>query len=386
MFIAQAHSFVQQARLAVTLSWVAGYTNILTVLTCAQVTSHMSGISSELGRAVASGVWAKAGYAGLLLVVFVIGAALSAALIEYSRRKRWASIYVLPMAVEAGLLAAFALLVELRDAQVAVSQTWQGLWHEHTDMVLMTCLPAMAMGLQNATVTRLSSGAVRTTHMTGVLTDLGHDLVQVVFALRERGAGASVISTLRSEPSARHLALLASIFGSFALGAGLGALAHEHAARWAMIPPVLFLLWIIWQDTRAPIAAIEESSLDRADLGLPASLAVYHLRRQNRKVIHRLPDLQRWFERLPASKRVIVLDMSEASAIDDNAALELRAVVRQASVQGRSVVVAGLDAGHYAALLAAGAGDTLDASNICADLDLAIARGVMLADAFDGPR
>jgi len=33
MFVAQAHSFVQQARLAITLAWVAGYTNIIALLT-----------------------------------------------------------------------------------------------------------------------------------------------------------------------------------------------------------------------------------------------------------------------------------------------------------------------------------------------------------------
>lgn len=377
MLVSQAHSFARQSRLAITLAWVAGYTNIVALLICGVAVSHMTGTASQWGLDVVRGRWGLVAFTSFMLAAFVAGAALATLCIELGRRRSWASIYIWPMAIEALLLAAFAIGVELHVGSgrvgpaIAPEQAWV-LW-------TLCGLAAAAMGLQNATVTRLSSGAVRTTHMTGVLTDLGHDLVQVVFALRERGAGASVISTLRSEPSARHLALLASIFGSFALGAGLGALAHEHAARWAMIPPVLFLLWIIWQDTHAPIAAIEESSIDHADLGLPASMAVYHLRRQNRKVVHRLPDLQRWFERLPASKRVIVLDMSEASAIDDNAALELRAVVRQASVQGRSVVVAGLDAGHYAALLAAGAGDTLDASNICADLDLAIARGVMLA-------
>lgn len=374
MLVSQAHSFARQSRLAITLAWVAGYTNIVALLICGVAVSHMTGTASQWGLDVVRGRWGLVAFTSFMLAAFVAGAALATLCIELGRRRSWASIYIWPMAIEALLLAAFAIGVELHVESGKVGpaiETWV-LW-------TLCGLAAAAMGLQNATVTRLSSGAVRTTHMTGVLTDLGHDLVQVLFALRERGTGTGVIATLRAEPSARHLALLASIFGSFALGAGLGALAQEFAARWAMIPPVLFLLWIIWQDTHAPIAAIEESSLDRADLGLPASLAVYHLRRQNTKVIHRLPDLQRWFERLPTGKRVIVLDMSEASAIDDNAALELRAVVRQASVQGRSVVVAGLDAGHYAALLAAGAGDTLDASNICADLDLAIARGVMLA-------
>ena len=57
MLVSQAHSFVQQGRLAITLAWVAGYTNILTILTCGTVTSHISGTTSNLGRDVAERSW-----------------------------------------------------------------------------------------------------------------------------------------------------------------------------------------------------------------------------------------------------------------------------------------------------------------------------------------
>ena len=50
MLVSHAHSFRQQARLAVTLAWVAGYTNIVTLLACGTVTSHVSGTTSLLDR------------------------------------------------------------------------------------------------------------------------------------------------------------------------------------------------------------------------------------------------------------------------------------------------------------------------------------------------
>ncbi len=52
MFVAQAQSFTQQARLAITLAWIAGYTNIITIMACGTVTSHASGTTSNLGRDV----------------------------------------------------------------------------------------------------------------------------------------------------------------------------------------------------------------------------------------------------------------------------------------------------------------------------------------------
>ena len=48
------------------------------------------------------------------------------------------------------------------------------------------------MGLQNALVTRVSGAVVRTTHMTGVLTDIGIELVRMRAWVRDgpRGQGA----------------------------------------------------------------------------------------------------------------------------------------------------------------------------------------------------
>jgi anti-anti-sigma regulatory factor len=241
------------------------------------------------------------------------------------------------------------------------------------------------MGLQNATITRISSGVVRTTHLTGVLTDLGSESVQLAIWLRDRrrdpkaGKARAGFAALGAHPTARRLALLTSIVGSFIFGSAVGTVGFDHFPRLCMVPPVVFLLWIIWQDLRTPICEIEPMDVaGDQDLGLPPGLAVYHLRRHTDrpKELHRLPDLLRWCERLPASERVVVLDLSEATTLDDNAALELRALIHQARARGRKLIFAGMTGRQYRAIIEAGAGDTLDPQNVCPDLELAIARGI----------
>lgn len=381
LFVKHAHTPKQQARLAITLSWIAGYTNILTLITCGQATSHISGTMSQLGRDFAEGRLRSATYVIALLAAFLLGAALSGFLTELGRRLRWRSIYVLPMAVEAVMLALFALFVDWEMAE-QLDPDYAKLW--------LTVIPSAAMGLQNATITRISSGVVRTTHMTGVFTDLGLESVQFLFWLRDRNRNSpplpvqTLAHSLRSHPSARRLGMLLSVVGSFAVGAGLGAAAYERFPHWAMYPPVAFLLWVIVQDVRRPICEIEASPLaGGASLPeLPEALAVYHLRKDRGRTgaVHRLPNLLAWSERLPERVRVVILDLGQAASLDDNAVLELRSLMQRLRGQGRELVIAGVDAPRFRAIMHAGAGDVLDPTNVCPDLELAVARGFTLLD------
>jgi uncharacterized membrane protein YoaK (UPF0700 family) len=380
VFVAQAHSFVQQARLAITLAWIAGYTNILTILTCGHVTSHVSGTTSDLGRAVSEGNWRFVAFLGFLLLSFVVGAGVSGFTSELGKRHGWESIYVLPMTIEALLLAAFALLVETSSPGSTVVGD---------RLLLMTGVASMAMGLQNATITRISSGVVRTTHVTGVLTDLGLEAVQFFWWLAdERRHLASsprlaAAATVRAHPTSKRLALLISIMGSFALGACLGTLAFKFGTNWAMFPPVLFLLWIIYQDISRPIAEIEESELvnETAALGLPPELAIYHVRKDHLRAgkVHRMPNLLAWSDRLPLAARVVILDLDEVTNLDENSAIELRAALKKMDSQGRAMVLAGLTPRQFEQLRDA-AGGLLDPLDTCADLELAIARGLNVLD------
>ena len=378
MFIAQAHSFTQQARLAITLAWVAGFTNIMAVLTCGHVVSHASGTTSDLGRFVVEGSWGALGFALFLLVTFLLGAAISGFTTELGRRRGWESLYVLPMLLQAILLAGFAAMVNLHDLTAIEAGA---------RLYAMTGLASAAMGLQNATITRISAGVVRTTHVTGVLTDLATELVQFLWFLadtrRKRGTARELIGEMRRHQGSRRLALLVSILGSFAMGAGLGTIAYEHVHRLAMFPPVLFLLWVIIQDIRQPIAEIEPSEIVR-DLGLtlPDGLLVVHLRHDQGKkgTFQRLPDMMVWLDRLPRTARVVVLDLDKVTQMDADSALELRAALRRMALEGRRLILAGISPGEFRELSQAGH-EPLDPMAACPDLELAIARGMaLLAD------
>jgi uncharacterized membrane protein YoaK (UPF0700 family) len=381
MFVGQAHSLAQQSRLAITLAWVAGYTNIVAVLTCGRVISYVSGTASDVGQRSVAGEWREVGLALFLLAAFGAGAAASGMMTEVGKRRGWESIYVLPMACEAALLAAFAVLVELHGRAAVASGV---------EMLSLAGVGSLAMGLQNATITRISGGVVRTTHVTGVLTDLGLELARLSLWLRDRAAGRTSDAgrglrwVLRHVGAARQVALLASVVGSFVVGAGLGALMHRVTPEWAMFPPVAFLLWIVYVDATRPIAEVEVSDLVARELGLPASLGVYRLAPSERRagLPHRLPDLSRWGERLPRGVRVVVLDLDATTHLDEFGADELAGTMRRLRSGGRAMVIAGLTRAHYDRLRAAEGGDAIDPQDLCADLELAVARGLnVLEDA-----
>jgi uncharacterized membrane protein YoaK (UPF0700 family) len=333
MFVSEAHSVTQQSRLAITLAWIAGYTNAVTLLTCHTVTSHASGTTSNFGIELASQQWALAGFSFFLLFTFVLGAILSGLLTECGRRQRWESIYVLPMGLQGLLLAGFALCIEF----VALPDLSQGAY-----LLLATGLASSAMGLQNATITRISSGVVRTTHVTGVLTDLGLESAHYLLHKIDLFQGKSPNPLGGPVPTGERLLLLLSIVGSFAFGAALGTAGFEAFPRFAMFPPVLFLGWIIIQDLLKPIAEISVDSSSGQASALE-NCTVFRLTpdRTRRGRHQRLPNLAAWAALLSPSVKAIILDLSEIASLHETSLQELEKLSERLKAQGRSLLVAG---------------------------------------------
>src|SRR3989442_479161 len=121
MFVSQAHSSRQQSRLAITLAWVAGYTNIISIMACATGTSHASGTTSNRGRELDEGKWGLAGWSFFILAMFFVGATIWGVSMELGRRRGWESIYVLPMILETVLLGCFAGGLEIYGPRVPES-------------------------------------------------------------------------------------------------------------------------------------------------------------------------------------------------------------------------------------------------------------------------
>ena len=365
MFKSQAHSFTQQARLAISLSWVAGYTNALTILTCGQVTSHLTGSVSQLGVEIAELQWSKAGYLLWLIVMFLLGAFTAGAMTEFGRLRRYQSIYVLPMVTEAALLGLFALLVDWQ-ATGAIGPGSAHVW--------LTFLPSFAMGLQNATITRISGGVIRTTHVTGVVTDLGLELSRIVFRLL--GLRRQVEAHRRHQENWRALLLL-SIPGSFALGAGLGTFCFELFEAYSMVPAVAFLAFLVLQDLLVPIAAVD---LRTGSHQGPPIIALFHAEPPASGGRFRMPDLTSWAANIDDHVRVVVLDLTNLKQMGERSALEIRALMQHLRQEGRALVLGGLGKEQIAALHHAHVLLDFDADDLCSDLTSAAARAERIAE------
>lgn len=240
----RSHSLNLPSRLALSLAWVAGYVNAAAVLTCGVVTSHVTGHASMLGLDAARSSWVAVALMAALIGAFFVGAVISGLALELGRLRGWSSIYVLPASIELALLAAFAVGVRLHDP--SATEVGGGLWW-------MATTAALAMGVQNATITRISNGIVRTTHLTGIVTDLGHESAQLAVARRLRGQGLPARAGEPLPTSGRRLLLLMLLVVAFVFGSACGGWVYFQIPRWSMLGPMLLLAWIIIADIRTPI-------------------------------------------------------------------------------------------------------------------------------------
>jgi uncharacterized membrane protein YoaK (UPF0700 family) len=210
--------------LGITLAFVAGATNAGAYLAVRQYTSHMTGMLSGLADAIALGQWGLAGAALGALLAFLSGAAVCALLVNYGRRREWSSVYATPLLLEALLMLAFGLL-GTRLAHV------KGLFVPVTISLL-----CFMMGLQNAVITKVSHAEIRTTHVTGLLTDLGIELGKLVYV--NRLGHAQEPRVLADRP---RMQLLGSLLAAFGLGGILGAFGFQRLGYMATLPLALLL-------------------------------------------------------------------------------------------------------------------------------------------------
>lgn len=385
MLSAQAYSFRMKARLAISLSWIGGYVNAVAFLACGIGVSHVTGSTTTALLRNVEGQKQLAGYAAFAVAAFFAGTLVSAVLTEGARRAGWRSKYVLPVVVEALLLTLVA--EELRRTGPSHDVHDRDWW-------ALVGLAAGAMGLQNATITRVSGNVIRTTHMTGVVTDLGLESVQLLWRWRDHARGRPlrrrrILRLAWREPSVLRLALLVSIFGSFTFGAGIGAAGFYWDASKAMLVPVAFMLWIVWVDVRSPIADVQElASLESITMEgsgslrelLPKDVGVFRLTSGDRSGSHRAPDFAQWAETLPAEWRIVVLCFHGEVVVDENAVHGLREAVTRLRRDGRSLVLAGIAPPQYAALEKFGAFRVLSRDDVWSDVEFALARAASLAE------
>jgi uncharacterized membrane protein YoaK (UPF0700 family) len=384
MLSARAYSFRQKSKLAISLSWVGGYANVVLLLSCGTFASHMTGNATRFGELIVMRDGTLAAQFGLLLVCFWLGAVASAFMTEWAQRAGVRSKYVLPMAVEGGLLSILAALVWLHTHAGDASTL---LVHS------MGNLAAFAMGLQNATITEISGAVIRTTHLTGVITDFGLEGVRFLNWYLDRARGrwwsrrGRVLRVSQRHPTAQRLFLLFAVFWSFVVGAAMGTFGYLNFPAASLLLPVAFIGWIICMDWWKPIAGVRELDLlsdpELRAYGivkalLPSELGLYRLTHHRSDRAHQPPDFHQWMEHVPAHWRVVILAVSPLTYFNENSALALRDVTQQLRAGNRELIISGITATQYKILVNNGFLDVTDAENLCPDLEFAIARGIDL--------
>jgi len=215
-------------RLGATLSFVAGATNAGGFLAVGQYTSHMTGIVSSVADNLVLGqlALAMAGLASLL--AFVSGAMTTAWMVNWALRRKLHSAYGRPLLLEALLLLVFGLF--------GAGINWSaGLFVPLTVLVLY-----FIMGLQNAVITKISNAEIRTTHVTGLVTDLGIELGKLFYI--NRLTREKLVKANR-----KKLGIHFKLITSFFVGGLAGALGFKAIGFVSTLPLAMLLLLLVWR-------------------------------------------------------------------------------------------------------------------------------------------
>ncbi len=207
------------------LAFQAGLLNVGGAMACHNFVSHVTGFATLFGIGLGERNYVHA--AGFLLVpaCFLIGAMMSGMLIDLRMKLGKKPKYYIVF----GLLFLLTLIVEI----AGFNKLW-GTFGESSRgpgefaLVGLLCL---ICGVQNAMVSLVSRSVVRTTHLTGITTDLGIGLVRVLNrkALKGRIAGESKANFMRI-----------GIIISFVLGSAAGyQIFHALEFRGFMFPTMI---------------------------------------------------------------------------------------------------------------------------------------------------
>ncbi len=161
-------TFIHNLRLATLLSFVAGIVNVTGVLSIQTLTTNVTGHFAYFAEEIMKRDYAAAITFFVFTIFFLLGAFTSNFLAELISRKHPNLSHVIPISLEMIVL----ISVGIFGAQSSLSST-EGKW------IAFSML--FAMGIQNSLVTKISQSTVRTTHLTGLFTDLGIELSQLFF-------------------------------------------------------------------------------------------------------------------------------------------------------------------------------------------------------------
>ncbi|WP_369753767.1 YoaK family protein [Flavobacterium sp. WC2409] len=235
-------TFIHNLRLATLLSFVAGIVNITGVLAVKTLTTNVTGHFAFFAEEVIKHNYTAAITFFVFTIFFLMGAFTSNFMAEWVSIKHPHLLHIIPISMEIAILT----LVGFFGIQADL-YTLEG------KMIAFAML--FAMGIQNSLVTKISQSTVRTTHLTGLFTDLGIELSQLFFYKKQN----------EKKRLNASISLRLSIITFFFIGCISGGYIYTFLKIKTLLVGVFFLLIALMYDSiRLRFLAVKRKKLTQS--------------------------------------------------------------------------------------------------------------------------
>ncbi|MDP5093263.1 MAG: DUF1275 domain-containing protein [Polaribacter sp.] len=229
-------------RIATILSFVAGMVNVTGFLSFKQLTTNVTGHFALFIYDVTNLDFWKGTIYFLYIISFFFGSFFSSFLIEKYQENKKVNIFLIPTLIESFILFSIGISV---------------LYIEISSYDLIACLLLFAMGVQNSFVTKISNAVVRTTHLTGLFTDLGIDISLLFFPKH----------SLQKEKLIANIKLRLYIITSFFAGGLIGGFLYSEikfGLSTLIFSAIILLLSLFYDDFRYKIIKTKRKHLRKS--------------------------------------------------------------------------------------------------------------------------
>jgi uncharacterized membrane protein YoaK (UPF0700 family) len=211
-------------RLGAFLAFAAGAINAGGFLAVGQYTSHMSGMVSSIADNLILGRVTLAIAAAGAILAFIAGAMTTAIVVNWGLRLHLHSAYGLPLFLESVALLVFGVA----GASIGV----------YAPLFVPLTVLCFIMGLQNAVITKISRAEIRTTHVTGLVTDVGIELGKL-FYINPRESSRDPVLANRQK-----LRIHTLLISCFFVGGLAGAWGFKYVG-FVITVPLAIGLWLL---------------------------------------------------------------------------------------------------------------------------------------------
>ena len=200
----KTRTFKHNLRLAALLSFIAGLVNVVGVLQLKVLTTNVTGHFAFFAEELMQKNYFLASNFLLFIFSFLSGAFASSLITEYFAKRGKKAAHKYSMSIEITILLSIG----------SYGNYFLIMYHIY---LIVACLLLFAMGIQNSLVTQISNSTVRTTHLTGLFTDLGIELSQLFFYKKEE----------QQQKLKKNIELRIAIIGCFFIGCVIGGFLYS---------------------------------------------------------------------------------------------------------------------------------------------------------------